>query len=658
MRTTTGLRLSAAAAGAVCALAILPGGASAAFDAAHDAQCENTSSIAGVGASFQRQAHLAWGAQMLAPDPAPAEDNGFGLASTANGGCADFGVRATAGKKITFEPRGSGNGRAAMGAVDGKRNTAFHFAAADEPPSPTQLAQANQGPTAATTDDAVLLTVPVAQSSVATVVKLPVGCTVPAAGRQMTREQVAGAFAATANYTTWGAILTDIAGPGCAEKPVVRVVRRDSSGTTFAFKNYLRDVSAASAEDFPTSQGNTTWPNASTSPVVRGAADGAGPLLDALNGLDGVNGRADGGIGYADLAAARDRDFDSNVIPGSDPNTVVPDPADRTFWVDLQRRDRQYESPALSDTRGTANTGANCRNTTYQNGTSSTLPAVTESWSNVNANASVADYALCTLTYELVWQDMLKANAGIAADAKAYEQGHARAVKDYLGYILNPNGGQAALAPNGYQGLPPVNGGTGSTANILAIAQAAQDSLTWNGSPVVVTPPPGGDTGGGDTGGGDTGGGDTGGGNNTGGNNTGGGTTPNPAPPTPAPAPAPAPAPSPAPAAPAKPAAKVTVSRAVGVKGRRIALTVSPSAAGKLMVTATTRKGKKRLTIGKGTLTVKKGGKLLLVVTPSRAGKRALTPGRTEKVTFKVTFTAKTGKKTTVTKTVKVKIKR
>ncbi|WP_022927797.1 substrate-binding domain-containing protein [Patulibacter americanus] len=657
MRTTTGLRVSAAAAGAVCALAILPGGANAAFDAAHDTQCEGTSSIAGIGASFQRQAHLAWGAQMLQPDPAAAEDNGFGRATFANGGCVDFRVGSSSGMKVTYEPRGSGDGRNAMGAstsagVAGVRNTDFQFAAADEPPSTGQLEKANQGPsTASTTDDAVLLTVPVAQSSVATVVKLPAGCTVPGSARRMTRAVLEGAFAANANYTQWGQILPGITGAGCDTAPVKRVVRLDSSGTTFAFKNYLRDIDTS---DFTSALTNQQWPNdTGATQVVKPTSNGAGPLLDTLNGLAG------GGIGYADLAAARARGFDSNVepakIPGSNPPVDNPkagqvDESDTTFWVSVANRKNEFRSPALGDTAGTSNTGSNCRNTSYQNGTSPTLPAVTESWANVNASASETDYPLCALTYELVWQDMLKANVGIAADKKPYTQGQARAVKDYLGYVLNANGGQVALAANGYQGLPTVDEKTGGAAkgSMLEVAQAAQSSLTWNGNPVVVTPPGGGDTGGGDTGG--NGGGNTGGGNNP---------TPVPAPaPAPKPAPAPAPAPKPAPAPAPAPAAKVTLSKAVGVKGRRIALTVSPSAAGKLSVTATTRKGKKRLTIGKGTLTVKKGGKLLLVVTPSGAGKRALTPGRTEKVTFKVTFTAKTGKKTTVTKTVKVKIKR
>jgi hypothetical protein len=656
MRTITGLRISAAAAGAICALAVLPVGANAAFDTAHDAQCENGVTIAGIGASFQRQAHLAWGARIMAPDAADPEDNGFGVASTVNGGCASF--RVGGQQQVTFEPQGSGEGRAAMGAT-GVRNSNYQFGAADEPPTEAQLKIANEGPTTATTDDAVLLTVPVAQSSVAPVIKLPAGCTVPADGRQMTREILEGAFAGKAGYTLWGQVLPGIVGTDCADKPVQRVVRFDSSGTTFALKNYLRDVNAS---DFPTSLGNTSWPNdtaGTPTATVRPTSKGAGALLDTLNNLAG------GGIGYADLAAARNRGFDSNVLPGTitppgggapvvNPDAGKPDPADTTFWVRVQGRDQQFRSPALNDTKGTTNTGSNCREAKYTDAATGKIPAVTQSWYGVNANASTAAYPLCALTYELVWQDMAKANVNLGATMPAYTQDQARSVKDYLGYVVNAGGGQAALAPNGYQGLPSIDSTSGAAvpSSILDVAEVAQRSITWNGAPIVAPP-----TGGGDTGGD---GGNTGGdGGNTGGDggNTGGGSTTTPVVTTPSVA-TPLPVAPVVPATPATPAAKVTVTKAVGAKGRRIVLTVSPSAAGKLAVSATTLSGKKTVTIGKGTLTVKKGGKLVLTITPSSAGKRALKPGRTVKVTFKVTFTAKTGKKSTVTKTVKVKIKR
>jgi hypothetical protein len=129
-------------------------------------------------------------------------------------------------------------------------------------------------------------------------------------------------------------------------------------------------------------------------------------------------------------------------------------------------------------------------------------------------------------------------------------------------------------------------------------------------------------------------------------------TTPTPTTPTP---------PSPGPNKPTPPAAKPKLSvsaKAVGLKGRAIALTVSPPGPGRVTVSATTGTGKKRVTVGSGRATAKKAGALKLTVKPSAKGKKALKAGRTAKVTFKVTFTAANGTKVTVTKTIKVKIKR
>jgi hypothetical protein len=149
-----------------------------------------------------------------------------------------------------------------------------------------------------------------------------------------------------------------------------------------------------------------------------------------------------------------------------------------------------------------------------------------------------------------------------------------------------------------------------------------------------------------------------------------------PAPPVdPGPGPGPDPGPGPGPGTPttttpttttpgpppktpvAKP--KLAVSaKAVAVKGRKVTLTVSPSAAGRVTVSASTGTGKKRVTVGSGSATAKKAGPLKLTVKPSSKGKKALRAGRTAKIAFKVTFTRADGQKITVTRTIKVKIKR
>jgi ABC-type phosphate transport system substrate-binding protein len=445
-------RTGIAVAGAAAALALVPGSASAAFDTAHDAQCENATTIAGVGASFQRDAQLAWGATLLAPNPGGPNATGFGYATTANGGCSQFAVGG--GQSVTYEPKGSGDGRNAFGAstvagVAGVRNTAYAFGGADEPPTTAQLAAANQGPTAGTSDDAVLHTIPVASSSVAVDIKLPAGCTIAntSTARTISRAAVEGAFAAKSGYTQWGQILPTITGAGCSTKPVRRVVRLDSSGTTFAFKRYLASIDAT---DFPTSLGNTAWPNDSgATAVLRGTANGAGSQLDALNGL------TDGGIAYADLATSRGKAFDTA------------NAADTTFWAFAQRTDGAAASPALNNTTSAAgaNRGANCANVNY-----GTLPATTGSWANVDGTNTGSGYPICTLTYALAWEQASQANVGIPAGQTPISQDQARAVKDYLGFDIKSAGGQSQLAPAGYQVLPTA---------VQAAAQSGVNALNY-----------------------------------------------------------------------------------------------------------------------------------------------------------------------------------
>ncbi|MDO9409963.1 hypothetical protein [Patulibacter sp.] len=654
MRTSKGLRISAAAAtaatGAICALAVIPASAGAAFDPSFSTQCQGASSIAGRGASFQRTAQLAWGVEALAPDAAPAGGVGFGYATAANGGCGDFKLPAAGGsKKVTFEPRGSGDGRNAVGAntgtgLAGVRDTSVHYGAADEPPSVAQLTAANNGPdgAAGTADDAVLYTVPVAQSSVGVLVKLPDTCTVPYASHQLSRANLEGAFAGNAGFRTWGEILPAIQGAdanataACKAKSFKRIVRLDSSGTTFAFKNYLRDISPT---DFKVADGNTTWPNNSgATAVVRPTSNGAGPLLDLLSTQS-----TDGGIGYADLGAARSRGFDTDVTG------TTPSDTDSTFWVRVQRKDQTYQSPALDDKKSATDTGANCKNVTYSDVSTGGLPTVKQSWLDVTSSASAADYPLCALTYALVWEDMAKASVGHAASLPDYTQSQARGVKDFLGYVLNIGGGQKELAPAGYQALPAVTGGTTATAgSVLAIAQAAQKELTWNKS-TVVDPGTGGGTGGGGTGGGGT-------------TPTPVTTTPTPTTPTPTVPTVPAVVPTtPKPATPTTPApakATVKVSKAAALKGRKVTLSVSPSGAGRVSVSATTGTGKKKVTVATGSATAKKSGVLKVTLKPTSKGRKALKAGRSVKISFKVTFTNADGSKTTSTKTLKVKIKR
>lgn len=620
MRTTTGLRLGAVAIGATFALAVVPGGANAAFDAAHASACSNAGTIKGKGASFQTQAQLAWGTAQVDTTVVPATASGFGYAASAEGGCAQFKLPGEGGtRKVEYDPNGSGGGRRAFGASTnaaeaGVRNTSIHFGGADEAPTTAELTAANQGPSTAATDDAQLLTVPVAQSSVAVVYNLPAGCTLPVADRKASRVQLEGAWSAGTTWRTWGELTGQkIVGAGCAAKQVKRVVRLDSSGTTFAFKGYLRTIS----EPTWTLTGNTTWPNEAASPVVKAATNGVNAQLDRLN-----DETTDGGIAYADLASARAKGY-------SDAGA-----ADTKFWVAVETKvPGDYRSPAVDDSASAAGAqlGSNCLSVNYSDPAVNGLPATGASWFAVNGASATTDYAICALTYGLAWDDMAKVNA--SQTTTPYTQDQARAVKDYLGYVLNANGGQAKLAAAGYQALP---------APVLAAAKASTARITWNGQPTPpVTEDPGT-------------------------NNPPVQQPPVQQPPVQQPPVVTPPVVTPpvvTPPATQKPpaAAKPKVALAAkgtAVKGRRVTLTITPSAAGRISVRGTVKSKGKNVSVVSGSASSKKSGAVKITLKPNAKGRSLLKAGRTAKIAVKVTFTAADGTKVTTSRTISVKIKR
>ncbi|WP_320671925.1 hypothetical protein [Patulibacter defluvii] len=482
----TTMRASLAAVGAVTVLALVPGGAQAAFDTNHDTQCENATSIQGRGASFQRSAQLGWGAEILAPNPGGPNAVGFGYATTANGGCAQFKLPADGGsQKVRYAPTGSGSGRAAFGAtatanqrdVNGTDGP-FIFGGVDEAPSDAgssnggvqQLENANAGDTSTSTDNATLHTIPIAQSSVAVDVRIPDGCEVVAdpADRRITATKLERAFAAASSADTWGEILPSIAGSAgglttaqCQAKPVVRVVRFDSSGTTFAFKRLLQKIATRDSSGTTWSEptlGNTAWPSETAANLKRPTTNGAGAQLDLLAA------QTDGGIAYADLATSRTKLFGWDGTEGDQ---------DRKLWLYVEQPGNPtptFRSPAVDDDQA-GTKGSNCGAVAYGDKGTTTLPTnTTKSWYDVDATSTTVQYPGCALTYGLAWQTPQPVNVGITDPAKRFTQDQARAVKDYLAYVLNTAGGQSVLAANDYQALP---------TNVRTAAQTGVGTLNW-----------------------------------------------------------------------------------------------------------------------------------------------------------------------------------
>jgi hypothetical protein len=107
------------------------------------------------------------------------------------------------------------------------------------------------------------------------------------------------------------------------------------------------------------------------------------------------------------------------------------------------------------------------------------------------------------------------------------------------------------------------------------------------------------------------------------------------------------------------PSASVSVGgKASAGKGRRFTLSVSPSAAGRVSVVARLKVGRKLVTVATGSASAKRSGAFKLTLKPTSKGKRALRAGRSVTLSVRVTLKAANGATATVTKSLKVKVKR
>jgi ABC-type phosphate transport system substrate-binding protein len=632
--------------------ALLAGAAVAAFGAftapgAHAAftigQCQATgSAVKGQGSSFQTDLQTDFASFF-------AGSNGCNGSETAP----------------TYNPNGSGNGIASMGGGGGnatlscttlatpctpplpagQRDPSTAFAGSDDPPSPTQQAAMDAG-TSSPSDDGLVHVIPIATGASAFIVHAPEGCdlstvtnlsngatgaaggsTGDGAANHTQRIRVSAtllekAFAGDADANTWGEIAPGISGPpsnaqetgvaDCASVPVKRIVRQDSSGTTFSWKAYLNLINSGRGWTTTYAAPNTLWPQAGGSGTATATAtstscpnsdanllcsntsSGGGKLADLVNATDGS-------IGYVDLATARKKGFD--ITPSASTQ-------DYTFWSPLQNNPggapTGYAEPTNDPTAhsgGTGQKGANCASAPIVNvptaGSSPNGDPTLGDWSHVIA-AGGSHYPACVLTYALAWDD----------DAPVYgntptEEGKARVVKDYLTTIVG-SAGQVKLATTDYSALPGA---------LLTDAQGAVNAIGWNKAA------------------GSGGGGGGGGGGGTPPPTGGGGTPPPPSPPS-----------------------NVFSLPSRKLSSTLITYTVQVPGAGTLKVVATTKVGRKRITAASISAHVSGGGKVTVKLRLSARARAALAKahGRKLKLVVKFTFTPTGGSARTVSKTVTI----
>lgn len=625
------------------ALAALGTGALATQDAQAAftlARCQGADGVVGRGASFQNTLHTRFKTFFESP---------FGCAGTPAG--------------PTYTSTGSGDGRAAMGAgggdlslARGQRLLTVSFGTADEAPTPAQMQLMNDGPTAATSDDGRVRVIPIATGASAFILHVPEGCVIRTVTNKtngstgalggvttgdaeanltqrirVRNELVEAAFAGEASAATWGDIAPGItgiasgvtggdqtnAGVPCDDVPVRRIVRQDSSGTTYGWKAYLDLIEPTRRWTTTYGTTNTIWPAAGgegRGTVVVGIGEdcrGADRLCSARDRGGGQLARAvaatDGSIGYVDLATARSNGFD-----------VTPDATatrqDYTSWSPLEviagPQAGTYAEPTYAPAaHTTTNTekGASCDRATISVKPDAAAGDPTfGDWSGAYAAGGNA-YPACVVTYVMAWDD----NAPVYGNSPT-EEAKARTVKDYLGLIVS-GAGQAHLLASDYSALPNSAGDP-----IATWAQNAVAAIDWNKT-------------------------------------SGGGGNPNPPVPNP---PAPTP-PTPNPPAPNPPAAPSNVFSVPSSKSTASLITFSVQlpGAGALKAEATTRVGRRTIKVATISASARGSGRVTLRLKLSSAAKKALAraKGKKLKVAVKFTFTPTGGTANTVTRTVTVK---
>lgn len=536
---------------------------------------------------------------------------------------------------VSYDAAGSGAGRTSMKV----RNDTPRFGMSDEPPSTNEIQQMDKGTGSGDpgtdpnpNDNGRIHVIPAAVGSVAPLVNFPNGCDPTALAPASRTDAVAttddnllrvrfnkaqfeaawAQGAAGVPYVTWRDVFPELADNAACKSPIIRVVRFDESGTSFAFKNYLDTISPGrgwlTTYAFGTNL-TREWPGATFGTGGQCPVAAPGSQADSLDhltsGCSNGNGTlvstliaTDGSIGYSDISTAR----------AASPSLAV-DPAGVTppdkYWTQVQNGSNTFTEPTADPngflTNGTK--GANCSGATFSNVPSSTLEG---NWSQTTGvNAPGTAYGICTLTYGLVFDD----NAPVWGDTPA-EEAKARTVKDYWQNIVS-DGAQGQLFSKDYAPLP---------ASILTISRAGVTSIGWNkSSSGGGNPPP------------------TGGGNpppSGGGGGGGGG---------------------------------AAVSNAFSVPKKSISskdgsakFSVRLPGAGKFDLVGTAKVGKSKIKVGQVVLNAGKAGTFELVLKPSGAAKAALRKQGSLKVSITFTFSPTGGetKKSTTTVTLKLAAKK
>jgi ABC-type phosphate transport system substrate-binding protein len=352
--------------------------------------------------------------------------------------------------KPEYTSSSSGTGMSSWGSTGGAITREWTYIGTDDGPNPTQIGNMK---TAAGAGSNLVVT-PVAQTAIAIMVHPPAECSITTINNVNLEKAFSG------EATTWSAI--GATGAGCSGS-LTRVVRKDASGTTYQFKNYLALINQqrnggtekeicpakgtwkwSNLEEISGSGGpNLEWPECGTIAATTPTGTGGGEVAAKVAATAGT-------IGYAALPDAKAKSATTIKVQNNGVETTgVVTAAPNKGTEEANCASAEYTVPA--EGLKASGTGLNV------------------DWSKVFGGQPKIGgevYPICTLTYDLGWNNYV--TAGFAA-------GIGSSVKSYLNYIIT-NGTGTGTVKKWYSNLPTKTG-EGEAHNVKQAAEFAVEKV-------------------------------------------------------------------------------------------------------------------------------------------------------------------------------------
>lgn len=448
MRTTfsmSALKLRTAVLLGLCAAVLVVLSAAVGASPALAAEQCSGSNIHGEGSSLQKVAQQIW------DDENALAGKGFNK-STAESACS--GTQGSGAKPtVTYNPSGSAAGLEAWGVNSTKspKEKVDQFIGTDDAPNAKQLHEIDL---AALASSGQALVIPVAQAAIAVLVHYPSTCDLKE--NHISNSDLQKIWAD--EFTLWSQITGNL-GSNC-NVLITRVVRKDGSGTTYQFKHYLGEINNTKRKESEPGAGERTWlelqpetaPNLAwpleSQDLKRSANSGGGGEVEEV-------GNVSGSIGYANLGDAR-KGFASGV---------------RWLAIENEATAKTFVYPGTntSEAEPTEGSGsANCVGTEYPKKPTEIGPD--DDWSEVYGGHPKINinYPICTLTWDVALSMYPEADL-------TEEEG--QGAHDYLGYVVEPKGGQKDFKTHDY-------GEVEEAVGKYAVEEAALVNL----GPLVISP--------------------------------------------------------------------------------------------------------------------------------------------------------------------------